>query len=76
MEQELLEIKKKIEEARTNEAKLEGQYSQLLKQLQDDFNCNTIEEAEEFLSEINGKIKEKEQSLEKGIQDLKNKLGW
>jgi hypothetical protein len=75
-EQDLIKIKKAIDEAKTNEAKKEGQFSQLLKQLQEDFNCKTIAEGEEYLSEINKKIEEKEKFLKVGVQKLKEELGW
>lgn len=44
---ELLEMKTKIEKAKTDKAQAEGRLEGIMEQLKDEFDCHTIEEAQE-----------------------------
>ena len=70
-EQKLLKLKKQIQEDKETLQRFEGQEISILEQLQDQFKCSTIEQAEKLQKEIDEKldilkqeIKEKEEKLE------------
>lgn len=75
-EQDLLKLKQAVDNAIKEEDQLVGQRKQLAKSLKEDFNCKTIEESEQYLFDIQNQIKTKEELLEKGVIELKEKLGW
>lgn len=75
-EQDLLELKKAVDNAKSEEAQLIGQKTQLLKILKEDFNCKNSEEAKKYLADIDNKIKEKDKTLTIGVENLKKELGW
>ena len=47
MKDDLLNLKKKIDEAKETVSELKGSRTYLLKQLKEEFKCTTIEEAKE-----------------------------
>jgi len=55
-------------------ANLEGQISSNLKRLKDDFNLNSIEEAEIFLNSEKVSILEEEKKIENSINALEEEL--
>ena len=57
-EQDLLKLKRQVEDAKTEVNQLQGQRTALLKQLKDDWGCKTVEEAE-------AKVKAMEKEIEK-----------
>ena len=69
--QKLNNLKKKIEEAKQNKARKEGQYEELMKTLHV-YNCNNIHDAELLIESILKEKKEKELKLEKGLKELMN----
>ena len=75
-EQDLLKFKKAIEEAKTQESVKIGERYQLIKTLQEDFNCKDVAEAKKYLTEIEDTIKEKQTILITGVNNLKKELRW
>ena len=75
-EQDLLKLKEAVDKAKTEESKLVGQHSQLIKTLNEDFNCHDLKEAKKYLADIDEKIKGKKNTLEAGVSALKTELGW
>jgi hypothetical protein len=75
-EQDLLKLKEVVEKAKTEESKLVGQHSQLTKTLLEDFNCKDLKEAKKYLADIDEKIRDKKETLETGVRELKGGLGW
>jgi prefoldin subunit 5 len=71
---QLLELKEKVEEAKTTVSELTGQQTALLQQLKTDFGCKSIEDAEEKLEVLNRNIKGLEKKIEKGTQELEEKF--
>ena len=67
----LLDLKQKIEDAKIEKAQAEGKLSELMEQLNNEFNCKTIESAEEKLEEYESIIEEKQEELNEKIEELK-----
>jgi hypothetical protein len=72
-EQELLKLKKQVDEAKTKVSELNGHKTALLKQLKDDWKCNSIEDAEKKLKLMNKEIDNISQQIETGIEELETK---
>ena len=71
--QDLLRLQKKVEDSKQTVSELKGQQTALMKQLKDDWNCKSVEEAEEKLKSINSEIDKLTTSIEKGIEELEEK---
>ena len=72
-EQQLLELKNRIDRSKTKAAELRGSQQQLMKQLNDDWKCTTVETAEKRMQEMEAEIKTLNQKIEKGIKELEEK---
>lgn len=64
-EQQLLKLKKDIEEAKTEVSELKGSRKHLMQQLKEQWGCASIDQAAKKLE----KLKEEEQILEKKIAE-------
>jgi len=73
---ELLNLKNRIEEAKEERTRLEGQLEQLQKRLKEDFNCDTPEEAEAYILELESQASKLEQEVSEGVATIKEELGW
>jgi predicted nucleic acid-binding Zn-ribbon protein len=69
-EQDLLRLKREVEEAKTKVAELTGQKNSLMKRLSDEWKCTTIEQAEKKLDSIDREIEQ----LKSKKEELVNKL--
>ena len=72
-EQQLLDLKAKVETAKTAVAGLKGQQKALMDRLRIDWKCNTIQEAEKKLKTMEGEVAALNEKLKKGIADLELK---
>ena len=72
-EKELLELKDKVDKAKQVVSELTGQKNALLKQLKDDWQCKTIDEAETKLTKMDKDIDILEKKIENGVQELEEK---
>jgi peptidoglycan hydrolase CwlO-like protein len=72
-EKQLLELKEKVADAKTQVSELTGQQTALMSQLKTDWSCKTIKEAEEKLSEMEDNIASIEKKIEKGVKELEEK---
>lgn len=52
----IAELKEKIDKAKEQKAKAEGQMEQILETWKKEYNCNTIEETRKYQKDIEGKI--------------------
>jgi predicted nuclease with TOPRIM domain len=73
-ERELLQLKKDIEESKQKVSELKGEKQALMKQLKEDWNCSTLDEANEKLKEMQQKAEEMEQEIEQETMELEHKL--
>ena len=69
-EQELLDLKDKVETAKTTVSELTGQRTALMKQLKDDWGCKTLAEAEAKLKEMEKNISILDKKIERGTAEL------
>jgi chromosome segregation ATPase len=72
-EQQLLTLKKEIDEAKTEVAELQGQYKALMKQLKDDWGCDSIEAAEKLLNKKDSELSKLATQIESGLKELEEK---
>lgn len=72
-ERKLLDLKKKIEDAKQRLAELQGQEQLLLKQLREDWNCSNIGQAEAKIEDIESDISSLEKEIEEALNDIRKK---
>jgi predicted nucleic acid-binding Zn-ribbon protein len=73
-EQDLLQLKRKVETAKQNVSELRGQQTAVMKQLKDEYGCKTIEEAEEKVKTLNTKVTKINNRIDEGVVELKEKF--
>ena len=73
-EQELLELKREIEEAKENLSKLEGRKEQLLEQLQKQYGIKTLVAAEKKKKSLGEEIEEWDEKIREATEELENQL--
>lgn len=72
-EEDLLDLKKEIDAAKTETAQLEGQKKELMRQLKENWDCDTVEEAEAKLKKLQKKYKDTTEQIADGITELQEK---
>jgi phage shock protein A len=72
-EQQLLDLKDDVAEAKTKVSELTGQQNALLPQLKTEYGCKTISEAEVKLKEMDDSISVIDKMIEKGCVELQEK---
>lgn len=70
--EELLKLQEKIESNKNKANQLQGRSEQLLQQLQTEFECNNLDEAEATLVTLEEEISVLEKQVETGLENLKN----
>ena len=69
-EKELLGLKKRIEDGKAKIAELKGKKDYMLKELADKWGCNTLEEAEQALTKIQGNLDTISDKLESLLDEI------
>ena len=72
-EDKLLNLKAEIDSAKSTVSELKGQKTALMKQLKDDWDCTTIDQAEKTLENMKIEIEKIENQIEKGTKELEEK---
>ena len=72
-EAQLLQLKKKVDEAKQKTSELTGQKNALMKQFKDEWKCSSVEEAEKKAKTMTKEIESLELQIEKGIEELETK---
>ena len=72
-EQDLLNLKKDIDEAKKEILQLEGQKKALMTQLKEDWDCTTLEQAEKKLKGMQRKLTTFNEEIEQGLEEIKEK---
>lgn len=72
--QQLLDLQEDVQTAKTNASELKGQQTATLTQLKADFECKTIEEAEDKLAQMDATILSLSKKIEKGSAELEKLL--
>ena len=70
---DLLKLKQELGKKKSLVSELKGQLQHPKKQLEDDWNCTTTEQARERVNELNEEINEFDEKIEKGTQELEEK---
>jgi hypothetical protein len=73
--EELLEIKEEIDNRKTKKSELDGALKSHYQRLKEDFNCTTLDEAKEYITELSDERDEIKLQLEKGIEEIKLQMG-
>ena len=68
--EQLLDLKDKIDTAKGKVSELNGQLQVLMNQLLNDWKCKTVEEAEKKLKEMDINITNLERKIKKGTEEL------
>ena len=72
--EELLEIKKKIDDAGIRVAQEQGKIEAANKRLKEEFDLKSVEDADELATKLSEEIEKNEELLTKGIADIKQKF--
>ena len=72
--EQLLDLKDKIDTAKGKVSELNGQLQVLMNQLLNDWKCKTVEEAEKKLKEMDINITNLERKIKKGTEELEQSI--
>jgi hypothetical protein len=75
-ENDLMQLKRKVDEAKTNLNVLKGQQVALMKQLKDNWECTTIKEAEKKLMGMDTELTKISSQIKKGLIELESKYDF
>jgi predicted nucleic acid-binding Zn-ribbon protein len=71
---DLLKMKKKIDDSKIEVAQIEGSQKELMKSLKEQFGCNSIEEAEKKLEELEKETDTLEKEIDSEYKQLEKEL--
>jgi len=72
-EQELFELKERIDVAKSKISELKGHQQYVMKELKEQWNCNSVEEAEEKAQTMKNEIEQFNERINKGSEELEEK---
>ena len=72
-EEKLLELKREIDDAKSEISELKGSKKQLMKDLKEQWDCNSLEEAEKAHQKLGVEIEKLSTQIEKGVKELNEK---
>jgi hypothetical protein len=72
-EQQLIDLKSQIEDAKQSVSELKGQQTALLKQLKDTYKCNSIEEADKKVGVMQKDIATLQKQIDEYTKELEAK---
>jgi predicted nuclease with TOPRIM domain len=75
-QQDLLDLKSNIEEAKDAVSELKGKKSNLLQRLQEEWDCANLAEAERRLEELDGELIKVEEKIEKKSEALEKEYDF
>jgi len=70
----LLKMKKKIDDSKIEVAQIEGSQKELFKSLKENFDCSSVEQAEEKLEELKKENDKLEKEIESEYKQLEKEL--
>jgi predicted nucleic acid-binding Zn-ribbon protein len=73
--QELLQLQKKLEGAKQEKARMEGELKSLLKRLADDFGSDKLPEVEKKLTAMRQQAEKLRRQVEEGLAVLRKEMG-
>ena len=72
-ENELLKLKRQVDEAKTSISESKGHLKALMDQLKNDWKCDTVEQAEKKVKSLKKEIDVLDEQIETGIKELEDK---
>jgi cell division septum initiation protein DivIVA len=72
-EQDLLDLKRQIEDAKTSVSELKGQQTALLRQLKDTYKCNSVEEAQRMVEKLKADANKLQKQIDEATKELEEK---
>lgn len=75
IEEKLLKWKHELEEHKVEKSRLEGQRTELLRRLKNEFGCDSIEVARKRLASMQTSLDKLNIQLEKGVEEYEEKYG-
>ena len=69
-EQQLVDLKKKIDSFKQKQSELKGKKKALLENLQNTFGCKTVEDAEKKAATMQKQLDKLQDEKEKGIREI------
>ena len=72
-EKQLLELKQEIDEAKSKISELTGTKNQLMKDLEERWDCKTLKEAEKSHKKLADEIRTLSDKIDKGVKELNEK---
>ena len=72
-EQQLLDLKKQIDQAKSEVSELNGREKRLMEQLQKDWGCKTVKEAEKKIKDMETDLASINEQIHKGVEELEEK---
>jgi len=69
-----LELKTRIEKRKQERDKAKGAYGQVMKQMQDEFGCKSLEQAEKLLTKMQKQQKQSKEQILKETEALEKEL--
>ena len=69
-----LELKTRIERRKQERDKAKGAYGQVMKQIQDEFGCKSLEQAEKLLTKMQKQQKQSKEQILKETEVLEKEL--
>jgi vacuolar-type H+-ATPase subunit H len=72
-EKDLLRLKQQVDDARQTSAELRGHLAAQMKQLKDEWKCETVEEAEKLLDDMDAQIDDYDKKITQGLKELEEK---
>lgn len=76
IENKLLDLKQKIERSKTRVSELRGQQKQLMNQLKKEWNCATLDQAEEKITELERQTDEINDEIKTAIKELEEQYDF
>jgi hypothetical protein len=70
----LLKLKKEIEDAKIKKAQLQGKLQTFEEQLKKEFDCESLDKADEMLYDLNESIRKNEEEFENRLVEIKGVL--
>ncbi|HDY88854.1 MAG TPA: hypothetical protein ENH82_12180 [bacterium] len=72
-EQQLLKLKKEIDDAKSEISELKGTQKQLMKDLKEQWSCASLKEAETAHQKLTNEISKLSTQIEEGVKELNEK---
>ena len=72
-QQQLLELKERIDEAKEKSSELKGQLKGLTKELEEDWQCDTVKQAEVKVQQMETEVTKLNEKIKKNVTELEEK---